>query len=119
MAYDLKLNKSGDLAIDDSGLITVFDGAERVAQQVRVTLKTFLGEWFLDTSFGVPYLDSIFVKTPNRAEIEAIFRARIADVPGVEKITSMTLQIDREIRMLRVAFEIETSLGPASGSVTV
>lgn len=117
MAYDLQLDKNGDLAISAAGSIAVIEGAERVAQQIKVTLKMFLGDWFLDTDFGVPYLESILVKTPNRAEIESIFRARILDVPGVDSITSMSLNIDREMRQLFVSFEVDTPHGPAAGSI--
>lgn len=101
--HDLKINRAGDLLL--------VDGAARVAQQVKVTLLTFLGEWFLDTDFGVPYIESILVKNPKMAAINAILRARIIDVPGVNRILTLTPTFDRPARALRVSFEIDTTYG--------
>lgn len=110
MTMDLKLSGVHDLAVESSNGVLV-DGAARVKQQIKVTLKTWLGEYFLDTTFGVPYLESILVKSPSRTEIEAVLRNRINDVPGVTRVTSMQLDIDRERRQLQVAFKAATDEG--------
>lgn len=111
MALDLALTPDHDLDLDLLGRATFVDGAERVAQQVKVTLLAFLGEWFLDTTFGVPYFESILVKDPDRASIEAILRARIQAVPGVERVRRLGLEIERELRILRVSYEADTAAG--------
>lgn len=117
MSIDLKLSPDHDLALDLLGRAELVDGAARVAQQVRITLLAFLGEWFLDTSFGVPYFDQVLVKTPDRAAIEAVFRARILDVPDVSRVVRLALGIDRERRVLSVEFEAESAQGLAAGTV--
>ena len=43
MSADLKLGGNHDL---DLCRLTLADGAQRVQQQIKVTLLTFLGEWF-------------------------------------------------------------------------
>jgi len=111
MALDLALSTGHDLDLDLLGRATLLDGAERVGQQVKVTLLAFLGEWFLDTTFGVPYLDDILVKAPDRASIEGILRARIGAVPGVQRVRALDLQIERQLRILRVAFDADTTEG--------
>jgi len=111
MALDLALSADHDLELDLLGRATLLDGAERVGQQVKVTLLAFLGEWFLDTTFGVPYLDDILVKAPDRASIEGILRARIGAVPGVQRVRALDLQIERQLRILRVAFDADTTEG--------
>ena len=111
MALDLALSADHDLDLDLLGRATLLDGADRVAQQVKVTLLAFLGEWFLDTTFGVPYLESILVKAPDRASIEGILRARIGAVPGVQRVRVLDLQIERQLRILRVAFDADTTEG--------
>lgn len=117
MALDLALSSDHDLDVGLLGELSFIDGADRVAQQVKVTLLAFLGEWFLDTSFGVPYFESILVKSPDRASIEAILRARIRAVPGVQRVRRLDLQVERELRILRVAFEADTDAGKAGGAV--
>ena len=117
MSVDLQLSPDHDLALDLLGRATLVDGAARVRQQIKVTLLAFMGEWFLDTSFGVPYFDQVLVKTPDRAAIEAVFRARILDVPGVSRVVRLALAVDRERRVLSVEFEAESAQGLAAGTV--
>ncbi|MDQ6213317.1 hypothetical protein [Achromobacter insolitus] len=111
MALDLALSSDHDLDVGLLGELSFIDGAERISQQVKVTLLAFLGEWFLDTSFGVPYFESILVKSPDRASIEAVLRARIRAVPGVDRVRRLDLDIERELRILRVTFEADTAAG--------
>lgn len=113
MSYDLQLDReTHDLVIDaGTGDIQIIEGARRVAQQIKVTLLLFLGEWFLDTSFGMPYLDSIMVKNPRFGTLHAVFRAKIADVPGVTRVRSLSFDFNRATRGLSVSFEAETTEG--------
>lgn len=111
MALDLALSRDHDLDVGLLGELSFIEGAERISQQVKVTLLAFLGEWFLDTSFGVPYFESILVKSPDRASIEAVLRARIRAVPGVDRVRRLDLDIERELRILRVTFDADTAAG--------
>ncbi len=119
MSLDLALGEDHDLATDALGRTRLIGGADRIRQQIKVTLLAFLGEWFLDTSFGVPYFENILVKNPDRATIEAVLRARILDVPGVARVGRLTLEIERTQRALRVTFESETTDGRVNDVVTL
>lgn len=98
MSVDLLLDKNHDLALSERGDAILVDGQRQIAQQIEITLLTFLGEWFLDTTFGIPYFESILVKAPNRAEIESIIRAKIRDVPGVVNVPIVDVQVDAQQR---------------------
>ncbi|CAB3635703.1 hypothetical protein [Achromobacter pestifer] len=111
MALDLTLTADHDLDIDLLGRTSFVDGADRIAQQIKITLLAFMGEWFLDTTFGVPYLEDILVKSPDRAGIEAILRARIRAVPGVDRVRGLDLQVERQLRVLRVTYDADTAAG--------
>ena len=66
MAYDIAVDVNiSDIVLTDDGDIMLIDNAERVAQQIVISLRFWLGEWFLDTSLGVPYLEYVLVKNPN------------------------------------------------------
>lgn len=94
------------------------DGAQRVAQQIKVTLLTWLGEWFLDTTFGVPYLERIMVKSPSRAQIESVIRSKVKNVPGVTAVPVIQIEIDAPTRKARITLpDIETSEGLVTVSV--
>jgi len=91
--------------------------ADKVAQQIKMNLLTFLGEWFLDVTFGVPYLEEILVKNPRMASVETILRKHIASVPDVICIDSLSIDWDRKTRYLFVEFSCTTNLGPIKESV--
>ena len=111
MAYDIALNiASNDLVIKNNDLILI-DNAERVAQQVLITLRFWLGEWFLDTREGVPYLEYILVKNPNMSHIKQILTEKIKSVDGVNNIVSLDFDFRRITRELYVNFEIDTDYG--------
>lgn len=93
------------------------EGADKVAQEIKINLLTFLGEWFLDETWGVPYLEDILIKNPRMSLVEAILREHIAEVPDVYSITSFGLNWDRAKRTLNVDFGCETLLGPINDSI--
>lgn len=111
MAYDLILDaESWDLAIDNGDFIMA-DGATRIAQQILITLKFWLGEWFLDTSEGIPYFEEILVKNPNLAHVRQIFTEKISEIEGVNSIDLLELDYDAKSRTLAVEYEIGTDYG--------
>lgn len=111
MAYDLAMNvQTGDLVVQNGDLMIVNNG-ERVAQQVLITLREWLGEWFLNTSDGVPYLEYILVKNPNENHIRQILTEAIESVDGVTKVTELEFAFNRILRTLSVSYEIDTDYG--------
>jgi hypothetical protein len=109
--YDLALSEASHDLLIVNGDLMLIDDAERIAQQIKITLKFFLCEWFLDTSKGVPYLEYVLVKNPNMNHIRAIFREKILDVPGVTGLSKIELSHDRKARALSVNYEAETTTG--------
>lgn len=111
MAYDLAMDVStSDLIVQDGDLMIV-DNAERVAQQVLITLREWLGEWFLKTSDGIPYLEYILVKNPNEAHIRQILTQAIESMEGVKDVTELEFAYNHVLRTLAVAYEIDTDYG--------
>jgi hypothetical protein len=111
MAYDIAMNTaSGDLVVKNGDLM-IIDNAERIAQQILITLREWSGEWFLNTADGIPYLEYILVKNPNEDHIRQILSEAILDVDGVQSITSMDLTFSRVNRSLIVEYEAITDYG--------
>lgn len=116
---DLKLDTIiHDLEVDAYDLQLVEDQAY-IAQSLRIRLLFFLGEWFLDTSEGVPFYEDIFVKNPNLGAIEAALKARIASTPGVTDLISFSMDYDRSNRKLEVEFEVDTEFGTITISESI
>lgn len=111
MAYDIAENiATGDLLLQNNDLM-IIDNAERVAQQILITLRFWLGEWFLDTTQGVPYLEYILVKNPNENHIRQILTEAILSVEGVEAVNDMELDFDVRSRKLAVTYTATTEYG--------
>ncbi|MGB3276103.1 MAG: hypothetical protein WBA82_07940 [Castellaniella sp.] len=119
MSVDIKLGLGHDLALGKDRDLVLADGAVRVAQQIKITLLTFLSEWFLDGTWGVPYLEAVMIKSPNRAQVESIIRAKVRDVPGVTGVPTVQIEIDAKTRQGRITLPgIQTDEGPITVSVT-
>ena len=99
-----------DILIKDGDFLLI-DNAERVAQQIKVKLLTFLGEWFLDTTWGVPYLQYILVKQPNQELIKQILSEQILSVDDVKSLNALELDYQVKVRTLIINYEVSTEYG--------
>ena len=107
IAMDINTN---DIVLQD-GDIMMIDNAERVAQQILITLRFWYGEWFLNTTEGTPYLEYILVKQPNMAHIRQILTELIQSVEGVKSVNDMELTSDQRERHLLVEYTADTDYG--------
>ena len=85
--------------------------AEATAQNVATRLRAFQGEWFMDTSFGVPWHQSILVKPSNVPLSEALLKAIILGTDGVDKIIDFSFDVDSATRTATVVANITTVYG--------
>ena len=109
--FDIAMDINTNDIVLQNGDILMIDNAERVAQQILITLRFWLGEWFLNTTDGVPYLEYILVKQPNMAHIRQILTEQIQSVEGVKAVTNMELTFDRRERHLLVEYTADTDYG--------
>lgn len=108
---DIALDKTtGDLLLENFDLQLV-DGQDQIAQNLAIRLRFILGEWFLDTTAGVPYYDDFFIKAPNQIRIESVLKEEILDTPGVDQILSFTSNFDAQRRVYSVTFSVSTIQG--------
>lgn len=112
MAYDIAMDiNTNDIILSESNDCMMIDNAERVAQQILITLRFWLGEWFLNVTEGVPYLEYILIKRPNLSHIQQILTEQIQSVEGVNAVTAMTLDFDQRARKLYVDYTATTDYG--------
>jgi len=111
MINSLALDSDGDLKIENNTLSFV-DGIDYVAQCLKIRLQFFLGEWFLNTTLGVPYFQEILVKNPNRIAVNNYIQMTILNSPNIQKITQYNADFDvGQTRQLRVQFSAITDYG--------
>lgn len=110
-----------NLSIGDDGDIqnATVEGPEEIRQHLGQRLQTFLNEWFLDLSIGLPYFEEILIKQPNQAGIESIFIDEILNCPGVIRLLDFSLDLDKATRSLEVIGTVESIDGLVDFSVGV
>lgn len=84
---------------------------EYMRQKVHHAVSIFLGEWFLDTTLGIPYIPPGDEKYLHRRLIETALQVRITGVKGVTKLISFTSTLDKASRTLRVTFTAQIDGG--------
>lgn len=107
-----------DLVLTAGDLTPVYDGAS-IAQEAEIRMRTFLGEWFADTSAGLPWWQSILVKAPNLSVIKSRISDEILDIVGIAKLSQLDLAFDRSARTLGVTWAATTDLGEIIAPRTV
>ena len=79
----MQLDASWDLVLDDSGNMALLAAPDSLAQDAASAIKTFLGECFLDTTVGVPWLTQVLGQTPPLALLKQLLVSAAMTVPGV------------------------------------
>lgn len=101
---------TNDLVITD-GDLSIASGDDAIRQDLQQTLQTFLGEWFLDTTVGVPYKQQILVKNPNMDIVQADLINAASGVAGITQILDFSFDYSATNRSLSVSIEAQTSNG--------
>jgi hypothetical protein len=111
LAVDGENSVVGDLYIENGTVRLTRDLSEEVAQQLYIRLKTFLGEWFLDSSIGFPWFQSVLgIKVPLGI-VAQIIRKLILATPGVASIQKFSIQRNGATRFALVQFTVILTSG--------
>lgn len=114
-----KLDANGDYSFGHSVGDFYVDQPEAAGQAGYTRLKLWLGEWFLDTSDGTPYVGSILGKDTAGLYDQAI-RARILGTQGIvggslqpviPRLTAYDSNVDSVKRRLSVSATADTIFG--------
>lgn len=116
---DLALNPlTHDLEIRDQDILFV-EKTDYIVQKLKIKLQFFLGEWFLDTSIGIPFFEEILIKNPNLPDIENLLKAAIIEVDGVNEILEFESNFSKSTRSLDTTFKVNTDYGIIDFSDTI
>ena len=75
----------------------IFSLTSDIGQKIKIHLNSFYGEWFLDSTYGVPYFQSIFARKLTKSNIDSIFKNQILSVNGVKEILSYSSTLQNRI----------------------
>lgn len=100
--------ETGDIVTQGSQFLT---GREEIAQTIRTRLALYLGEYFRNTRDGTPWFEQILSKQVNRDTANAAIRNRIANTPGVVRLTAFSSDFNLSTRKLSITSSVLTEFG--------
>lgn len=103
---EIALNADGDLLFEGGNLV-ILEGGAALAQRLSVRLKSHAAEWVFDQNLGTPWIGPIIGAKPNLGIVRSILTARILGTQGVERILSMNLSFDSQIRALTITARVQ------------
>lgn len=95
------LDANGDMVFGAGAATFLIDSPQAVVQCVLTALKLFQGEWFLDTTAGVPWNTQVLGINPQSSYDNAIKNA-IHAATGVSALTAYSSSLDKATRVLTV-----------------
>jgi hypothetical protein len=114
---DLK-TEDNDLIFENNDLIIV-TGQQETKQRLEQRLQTFLGEWFLDTSIGVPYYQDILKKNPDTTLVTGTLKSVITQTPGVTDLLEFNFTFNKQAREATLVFTARSASGDIGLEVTI
>lgn len=106
---DLLLDSNGDLSITNGLLDLTSTISEDTKQRLSIKFKTYLGEWYLDLSQGIPYFEEILKKGASKNLVDSIFKSIITNNPEIVQLNEFSSSIDNKIYYLN--FKATTNSG--------
>jgi hypothetical protein len=92
------------------------DELEHLTLVVMHELSLFLGEWFMDTAKGIPYLPESSRKSAHRTLLETAIRTKLTSITGIKRVTQFVPQYDSRERFLQISFSAESDFGTLESS---
>jgi hypothetical protein len=105
------LDANGDYVFGNSEQDFLVDSPACVAQAISTALQLLQGEWFLDTTAGVPWLTEV-IGLGTGATYDTVIKNAILGVQGVQDIASYTSVLDGTT--LVVSAVVDSVYGQAS-----
>ena len=107
---DFLLDATGDLDLSTND-IQIVTGLAAIRQELQIRYRLWLGEWFLNTAEGVPYLGNILGKGGDEARTRAIMVSVATGTPGVDVVQSYGADYDGPTRTLTITLGIGATIG--------
>jgi hypothetical protein len=106
---DVRMTASGDLFVGPLGTSFV-SGTEAIAQLLRIAVRLFTNEWFLNLDAGVNW-DAILGEKYNEQLIRESLTPVILASPGVAAINSLAISLNDTTRQVSISYSVQAVFG--------
>lgn len=104
----------GDIALDSAGNLSTAEGAEGLRQKIESRLTLWLGDWFLNTTSGIPFLQNLIGRSTSGIAEQtagAIISREVVKEPEVLSVKQSETQLDRRNRKFTYRAFVNTIYG--------
>lgn len=108
-----------DLVFINGECPTTGDLIDVVIQRLYIRLRTFLGEWFLNVEYGMPWLERILGHKIEKSTVDMILQEQILNETGVKQVLDFSSTLDNQTREYRCSFRVKIFTGETSGVITI
>lgn len=112
-----KLDANNDYSFGNGPDDFYYNVPNAVGQAVETGLLLWLGEWYLDNTQGMPWIQGVLGKQ-TQAVADATIQNQVVNTQGVTDISSYASQFDSEKRTMSVQLSVDTIYGPTSVDLT-
>lgn len=99
----LYLNRAGDLEFDGLNNLKMVEGNSEVRQRLWIAILTNQGEWFLNSNFGVPWMELLGDKN-DEEDIKQAILVELKQDAAVKEVDDLALKYDNQTRALTIIF---------------
>ena len=99
--------------------LTIISGEEALRQRLNNRMQLWAGEWFLEPTVGIDWLDILEAKPPDLVQTEKAIRDELLDEPAVTAVTELTLDFTRPGRRLTITWAVTADLGLVRGEAAI
>jgi hypothetical protein len=114
---DIKLKDDEDLFVDPALGLVFISGLPAVAQLIKIALRMFVGEWFLNLDAGDRALEMLGQKY-NADQFVAAVTPVVLAVPAVVAVQSIAPSYDSVARKASISFAAQAQFGDTTTTVT-
>lgn len=100
-----------DISLDPRGNLAIADGVEDVRQRALNRLRFWLGEWYMDQTKGVRYIEQVFGRQVEPALAASAITGKLREVEGVIAVYGVRVEIDPMTRRLSYSARLRTDSG--------
>lgn len=102
LTHDIDLTSGGEMFTDNASV---------VAQRVKIAILLKRGEWFRNTSEGIPYYQEFFKRKNNKQAVDSFMVTYIGQVEDVARVVDYRSTLDVVTRALNITVSVETYNG--------
>lgn len=117
---DLLLDRNNhDLVFVNGECPTTGDMVDVVTQRLYIRLRTFLGEWYLNYKYGVPWLEKVLGHKTKKSSVDMVVQEQILGVRGVARIVHFESQYSPISRAYTCKFRVQVEGGGTTDTIEI